>query len=572
MRSHLILNAYENTVTKPMGKRDQFVMSKPRFTPLRSLNPRAKAIAAIAVAVTLTAPFPLAFAKQSLPEDEVKELYIVDCLLPGQLRKLGKTTYMTPRRPIRTTAAECNVRGGEYTAYDRADYKTALRIWIPAAEKGDADAQNTVGEIFEQGIGTEPNYEVAAMWYQRAADQGHKTALFNLGTLYEMGKGVPKDKVKAMNCYRKAWGMADDELTYRSEAEAELMAQAEKNAELEQQAAAAMSEAEAAKAEANRAKELAEAAKAEAAEQKAAAEKATADAAMQKEVADKAKSEAEAAAKAAADAAAAKAAEVPATIKRTAATEITADGKNYGRFFALMIGNADYMKLDDLSTPISDTTRLGAVLSNQYGFEVRTVTNGDNVAVLKALNELNEELEENDNLFIYYSGHGDSRPRGAMDVGYWLPVNADAPPNDTYWVPTEQIAGHLARLKAKRVIVVSDSSFAGMLAENPAFLLVSDPAQLKSKAYMDLRFPNRSRLLLTSGTNQPLPKAGEQNTSVFADAFIESLKRNTGILTAPALFLSIMDALETRQPELFPEFKAIKRAGDEVGDFFFVAR
>ena len=166
-----------------------------------------------------------------IPEDaKVQDLYIVDCLLPGQLRQLGNTTYMTPRRPVRTTAIDCRVRGGEYVAYDRADYKTALKIWLPAAEEGDADAQNTVGEIFEQGLGTDPNYEVAALWYGRAAEQGHKTALFNLGTLYETGKGVEQDKVRALNLYRRAWGVSEDALVRESEATQALLRQAEENA------------------------------------------------------------------------------------------------------------------------------------------------------------------------------------------------------------------------------------------------------------------------------------------------------------------------------------------------------
>ncbi|MGA1676892.1 MAG: hypothetical protein ACO377_10735, partial [Pseudomonadales bacterium] len=36
---------------------------------------------------------------------EVADLYVVDCLLPGQVRRLGQRTFLTPRRPTRTTAA-----------------------------------------------------------------------------------------------------------------------------------------------------------------------------------------------------------------------------------------------------------------------------------------------------------------------------------------------------------------------------------------------------------------------------------------------------------------------------------
>lgn len=461
-----------------------------------------------------------------IPDDvKVKDLYIVDCLLPGQLRQLGGTTYMTPRRPVRTTAIDCRVRGGEYVAYDRADYKTALKIWLPAAEEGDADAQNTVGEIFEQGLGTEPNYEVAALWYRKAAEQGHKGALFNLGTLYETGKGVEQDRLTALNLYRQAWGVSDDDLVRKSDATQALVVQAQENIKAR--------EAE------RRAAEIAVAA---------------------------AEVRGEARGRAAANEA------IVEEMAMSPAEEISVAGRNFGRYYALVIGNADYDLLSDLATPVSDAERLANVLETRYGFKVKLLPNSDDASLLRAMNKLNEELDENDNLLIYYSGHGNRRESGAYEVGYWLPVNAEPAPNDTFWVPTEQVSGHLARLKARRIIVVADSSFAGLLADNPAFLLATDMAHLQSEAYVDLRYPNRSRLLMTSGKDFPLQEVGKQDQSVFADAFIEVLEDNDSVLTAPALFLQVLDELEERRPELKPEFKAIKRAGDEVGDFFFVRK
>ncbi|MEN8218445.1 MAG: hypothetical protein ABFS56_19160 [Pseudomonadota bacterium] len=71
---------------------------------------------------------------------------IVDCLLPGQVRKLGRvTTYLTPRRPIKTPAANCEYRGGEYVI--SGDYRTALKVWLATAEEGDPKAQTYVGEV-----------------------------------------------------------------------------------------------------------------------------------------------------------------------------------------------------------------------------------------------------------------------------------------------------------------------------------------------------------------------------------------------------------------------------------------
>jgi hypothetical protein len=212
------------------------------------------------------------------------------------------------------------------------------------------------------------------------------------------------------------------------------------------------------------------------------------------------------------------------------------------------------------------------VLSDKYGFAVQVLKNTNDVGVLRALNQLNDVLKEDDNLLIYYAGYGNRRPVGAYEAGYWLPVNAEPPPNDTFWVPTEQVSSHLARLPAKRIMVVTDSAFAGLLADNPAFLLATGRESLLSDAYIGLRFPNKSRLLLTSGQDYPLASARDGSVSVFAEAFITALRNNESVITAPALFLSMLDELDESLPGLDPEFKAIKRAGDEIGEFFFVAR
>ena len=145
-----------------------------------------------------------------VPDDRrnADRLLIVDCLLPGQVRQLGTgVTYLAPRRAIKTTGSDCAIRGGEYVAYDRANYTTALNVWLPQAQGGDPAAQTYVGEIYEKGLGTAPDYANAATWYRKAAEKGYSRALINLGFLYEQGLGVPKDPVTALKLYRQAAGM-----------------------------------------------------------------------------------------------------------------------------------------------------------------------------------------------------------------------------------------------------------------------------------------------------------------------------------------------------------------------------
>ncbi|MFK8080798.1 MAG: caspase family protein [Granulosicoccus sp.] len=142
-------------------------------------------------------------------------LLIVDCLLPGQLRKLGgRISFLTPRLPTKASVSECEIRGGEYVAYDRANFATSLKIWLPQAESGDPKAQTLVGEIFEKGLGQIADPVIAAEWYRKAAAQGYSRARINLGYLYESGLGVERDLTKAMNLYRQAAGFEESSLEY----------------------------------------------------------------------------------------------------------------------------------------------------------------------------------------------------------------------------------------------------------------------------------------------------------------------------------------------------------------------
>lgn len=152
---------------------------------------------------------------EQLSQGDADKFFIVDCLLPGQIRQLGsKITYLTARRPIKTSAGDCQIRGGEYVAFDRANYATSLRIWLPRAQVGDAEAQTNVGEIYEKGLGMTANHKTAAEWYRKAATQGNSRAQINLGYLYEKGLGVPKDLNQAMDWYQKASGLEAKDIPY----------------------------------------------------------------------------------------------------------------------------------------------------------------------------------------------------------------------------------------------------------------------------------------------------------------------------------------------------------------------
>ncbi len=66
-----------------------------------------------------------------------------------------------------------------------------------AAEQGDPEAQNQLGEMYAGGAGVAKDVRQAAKWYLQAAEQGHGPAQLNLGLAYAAGLGVPGDHVRA---------------------------------------------------------------------------------------------------------------------------------------------------------------------------------------------------------------------------------------------------------------------------------------------------------------------------------------------------------------------------------------
>lgn len=82
-------------------------------------------------------------------------------------------------------------------AYERGDYATALREFLPLAREGNVWAQFYVGAMYDNDQGVPQDYAEAARWYRRAAEQGHAEAQAVLGLVYLFGHGVSQDYVQA---------------------------------------------------------------------------------------------------------------------------------------------------------------------------------------------------------------------------------------------------------------------------------------------------------------------------------------------------------------------------------------
>ncbi len=72
------------------------------------------------------------------------------------------------------------------------------------AEKGNLEAQNSLGVCYANGRGVAKDEIEAVKWYRKVADQNLAAGQFNLGLSYATGRGVEKDYAEAVQWFRKA--------------------------------------------------------------------------------------------------------------------------------------------------------------------------------------------------------------------------------------------------------------------------------------------------------------------------------------------------------------------------------
>ncbi len=85
---------------------------------------------------------------------------------------------------------------------DAGDYAAAMEALIPAANAGNAEAEELIGVMYASGLGV-PRDDIRAFdWYLRSAMKGHAGAQSGVGWYYEVGRGIPEpDLVRAYMWY-----------------------------------------------------------------------------------------------------------------------------------------------------------------------------------------------------------------------------------------------------------------------------------------------------------------------------------------------------------------------------------
>jgi len=233
-----------------------------------------------------------------------------------------------------------------------------------------------------------------------------------------------------------------------------------------------------------------------------------------------------------------------------------------GRYFAILIGVNDYVDPDipDLENPVKDAESLRNVLESKYTFEkkntilLKNPTYKDLIGTLDSLAAL---LTSDDNLLIFYAGHGRWDEKGK--IGSWFP--SDASKNNTSnWFRNSTLRDYLGSIDTKHTLLIADACFSGAILKTRAISM--EPSKGIEKLY---KLP--SRKAMTSGILEEVP-----DESIFLKYLVNRLSDNEEkFLPSEILFSSFKPAVMDNSPNA-PQFGVIQNVGDEGGDFIFIKK
>jgi hypothetical protein len=240
-----------------------------------------------------------------------------------------------------------------------------------------------------------------------------------------------------------------------------------------------------------------------------------------------------------------------------------------GNYYALIIGIDKYKGAwPSLVNGVNDASAIEKSLKLNYKFDhFKTLYNEQATrdAIIAQLEWLGSNAKEIDNVFIYYSGHGEYKKE--LSRGYWVPVDAETQSTSKY-ISNSDIQTYINGIKSKHTLLVSDACFSGDIFRGNT---LSVPFEESEKYYKEVHsLP--SRQALTSGGIEPVMDGGKDGHSVFAYYFLKSLEVNKEKYLDISQIYTKVKIPVINNSEQTPKLSPIKNSGDEGGQFIFIKK
>ena len=253
-----------------------------------------------------------------------------------------------------------------------------------------------------------------------------------------------------------------------------------------------------------------------------------------------------------------------------------------GRRYAVLIANQAYgpdTGLPKLETPVADADAIAAVLTGRYGFTTElalpdgrklplVLKDAGRNDILFRLEDVARNVGPKDQVLIYYAGHGVYEQMTSL--AFWVPADARVGYSSSF-LSADDISSAIKRMQAGNVILISDSCYSGSLMRGgPEGRAEAISDADRNQALLRLQ-ARRSRVLVTSGNNEPVADLGGGGHSVFARALLTGLESQPhDAFSARELFDGYILQQVTANADQEPQFRPLEKVGHEGGDFVFV--
>ena len=248
----------------------------------------------------------------------------------------------------------------------------------------------------------------------------------------------------------------------------------------------------------------------------------------------------------------------------TVARQVLGADVPLGEFHLLAVGIEHYAHCPRLPQAAHDARELARVLQAHYGFAERHLhllldSQATRPGILGALRKVARSLGPDDHLLIAFFGHGNLDD--LTGKGSWVPAEASLESPDG-WISNGEIRELLAAMKARHVLVISDSCFSGDL-------LVTRRAEtlpMINDEYARRVFPIKSRQALTSGRREVVVDG------VFGRHLVRHLEGcRDGWLAASDLFQRVRHGVVVNAEQV-PQFGTLQFTDADLGGEFVFFR